>query len=89
MNPFKVRELLTIVVCVGMGAAPAFAQGVTLTKQGQGGSVVKGAAGTEGGRRRQWARTLRQADGRDGRRRATGLRCSSRSAVTTCDRRSA
>jgi len=49
MNPFKVREILAAVVCAAIGAIPVFAQGgVTSTKQGQGGSVVKGAAGTEG-----------------------------------------
>lgn len=48
MNPFRDRGLAIVVVCALLAAAPAFAQGVTQPKQGQGGSAVKGAAGTEG-----------------------------------------
>lgn len=39
---------LTVTACAVLFAATASAQGVTQPKQGQGGSVVKGAAGTEG-----------------------------------------
>jgi hypothetical protein len=46
MNPFRYRASVIVFVCTAVTAAPAFAQ--TQTKQGQGGSVVKGAAGTEG-----------------------------------------
>ncbi len=46
MNPFRYRASVIVFVCAAVAAAPAFAQ--TQTKQGQGGSVVKGAAGTEG-----------------------------------------
>ena len=45
MNPFRYRASVVVFVCGTLAAAPAFAQ--TQTKQGQGGSVVKGAAGTE------------------------------------------
>ena len=48
MNPFRFRESVVIVVCAMLCAAPALAQGITQPKQGKGGSVVKGAAGTEG-----------------------------------------
>jgi hypothetical protein len=48
MGLFKHRQLAAIAICATLAATPAFAQGVTSTKQGQGGSVVKGAAGTEG-----------------------------------------
>src|SRR5262245_49296504 len=37
-------------VCLLFAAASAAGQGITKEKQGQGGSVVKGAAGTEGGK---------------------------------------
>jgi curli production assembly/transport component CsgG len=48
MGLFKHRQLPAMTVCAALAVAPSFAQGVTSTKQGQGGSVVKGAAGTEG-----------------------------------------
>jgi curli production assembly/transport component CsgG len=48
MNPFRFRENVVVVVCAMLWAAPALAQGITQPKQGKGGSVVKGAAGTEG-----------------------------------------
>src|SRR5262249_38905649 len=35
-------------VCFVLTSPPAAAQGITQPKQGQGGSVVKGAAGTDG-----------------------------------------
>ena len=40
--------ILTAAACIGLLAAQAGAQGITQPKQGQGGSVVKGAAGTNG-----------------------------------------
>ena len=40
--------IVTAVCLVTLGAAFAHAQGITQPKQGQGGSVVKGAAGTDG-----------------------------------------
>jgi len=40
---------MTVAACAAFIAAHAQAQGVTQPKQGQGGSVAKGAAGTEGG----------------------------------------
>src|SRR4051794_31784933 len=46
MNPFRYRASVVVIVCAAAVATPAFAQ--TQPKQGQGGSVVKGAAGTEG-----------------------------------------
>ena len=46
MNPFTYRGRVAVSICAALAAAPAFAQ--TQPKQGQGGSVVKGAAGTEG-----------------------------------------
>ena len=48
MNPFNHRARVVLVVCASLAAAPAFAQGITQPKQGKGGSVVKGSAGTEG-----------------------------------------
>ncbi len=48
MRPFGFRRTLLTVLCVSMSVVPALAQGITQPKQGQGGSVVKGAAGTEG-----------------------------------------
>ena len=42
------RRTVTVTACACFFAASATAQGVTQPKQGQGGSVVKGAAGTEG-----------------------------------------
>jgi hypothetical protein len=48
MNPFRFRMAVFAVVCVALLAAPARAQKITEPKQGKGGSIVKGAAGTEG-----------------------------------------
>ena len=48
MNPFRSRGGLSFVLCATLAAAPAGAQGITQPKQGKGGSVVKGAAGTDG-----------------------------------------
>jgi len=48
MRPSRFRRTLSSVLCSSLFAIPALAQGVTQPKQGQGGSVVKGAAGTEG-----------------------------------------
>jgi hypothetical protein len=48
MNPFRFRGGLSFVLCATLAAAPAAAQGITQPKQGKGGSVVKGAAGTDG-----------------------------------------
>ena len=48
MRPFSCRGILSAILCLTLFAVPALAQGVTQPKQGQGGSVVKGAAGTEG-----------------------------------------
>ena len=43
-----IRRAMIVGACVGLVAATAAAQGITQPKQGQGGSVVKGAAGTDG-----------------------------------------
>jgi hypothetical protein len=48
MNPFTCRGAIFAVVCVALLAAPARAQKITEPKQGKGGSVVKGSAGTDG-----------------------------------------
>ena len=48
MRAFDFRGILSAILCLSLSAIPALAQGVTQPKQGQGGSVVKGAAGTEG-----------------------------------------
>lgn len=48
MNPYSFRGVVVAVACVAFVAAPIHAQKITQPKQGQGGSVVKGAAGTEG-----------------------------------------
>jgi hypothetical protein len=48
MNPVRFPGGLSLVVCAALAAAPVFAQGITQPKQGKGGSVVKGAAGTDG-----------------------------------------
>ena len=48
MRAFSFRRTLSTFLCVSLFAISAMAQGVTQPKQGQGGSVVKGAAGTEG-----------------------------------------
>ncbi len=42
------RCAIIAAVCVVLASPPAVAQGITQPKQGQGGSVVKGAAGTDG-----------------------------------------
>ena len=42
------QRTVTVTACAVLFAASATAQGITQPKQGQGGSVVKGAAGTEG-----------------------------------------
>jgi len=42
------RCAVVTAVCVVLASPPAVAQGITQPKQGQGGSVVKGAAGTDG-----------------------------------------
>jgi hypothetical protein len=44
----KIRLLPSICLCFAAGALTVGAQGITQPKQGQGGSVVKGAAGTNG-----------------------------------------
>ena len=43
-----VRRTIVAAACLALTAASARAQGITQPKQGQGGSVVKGAAGTDG-----------------------------------------
>jgi hypothetical protein len=48
MNAFRFPGGLSFVLCATLVAAPVAAQGITQPKQGKGGSVVKGAAGTEG-----------------------------------------
>jgi hypothetical protein len=48
MNPFRSQGGLSFVLCATLAAAPVAAQGITQPKQGKGGSVVKGAAGTDG-----------------------------------------
>jgi len=45
----RTMRVIMIIACVTLASAYATAQGITQPKQGQGGSVVKGAAGTEGG----------------------------------------
>jgi hypothetical protein len=47
-NKIRIGIAIAAVGCVVTAAASAGAQGITQPKQGQGGSVVKGAAGTEG-----------------------------------------
>ena len=42
------RTPAIVLVCLSLGATSTAAQGITKPKQGQGGSVVQGAAGTEG-----------------------------------------
>ena len=49
MSIHRTRGCLVLVACLGLSAATVWSQGVTGPKQGQGGSVVQGAAGTEGG----------------------------------------
>jgi Curli production assembly/transport component CsgG len=48
MNPNRIFGVVVAGVCVGLLAAPARAQKITEPKQGKGGSVVKGSAGTDG-----------------------------------------
>jgi hypothetical protein len=48
MFDHDVRRAIVAAVCLALTAASARAQGITQPKQGQGGSVVKGAAGTDG-----------------------------------------
>ena len=45
----RTRHVMIVTSCVILVSAYAAAQGITQPKQGQGGSVVQGAAGTEGG----------------------------------------
>src|SRR6266478_6343895 len=45
----SIRAAAISAACVALFAAPVRAQGITEPKQGKGGSVVKGAAGTNGG----------------------------------------
>ena len=47
MTPFRFRARVVVLICAVLTAVPSFAQSITQPKQGQGGSVVKGAAGTE------------------------------------------
>src|SRR5262245_7511792 len=49
MSSAKQLRPCAAVICLLFIAASVQAQGITGQKQGQGGSVVKGAAGTEGG----------------------------------------
>ncbi len=51
MWKFASRLALAIAVGIPLVAAPAGAQGITKPKQGQGGSAVKGSAGTDGSSR--------------------------------------
>src|SRR6202795_2493256 len=44
----EVRRAIMVAACVVLVSPSARAQGITQPKQGQGGSVVKGAAGTDG-----------------------------------------
>ncbi len=48
MNGRGLRNVLTTGLVIAVASAAAHAQGITAPKQGQGGSVVKGAAGTQG-----------------------------------------
>lgn len=48
MNPNVFRAAFCAAACAAWLTAPVGAQKITQTKQGQGGSVVKGAAGTDG-----------------------------------------
>ena len=89
MHVSPVHRAAVALACVTLLAAPARAQKITEPKQGKGGSVVQGAAGTDGSERRQRARALRQADGRDGRRRAAERIPDGAAGATTCSRRSA
>ena len=44
----EIRRAMILAACVALATRSASAQGITQPKQGQGGSVVKGAAGTDG-----------------------------------------
>jgi hypothetical protein len=44
----EIRRATILTACVALATVSAWAQGITQPKQGQGGSVVKGAAGTNG-----------------------------------------
>jgi len=44
----EMRRLMALVTCLILTTVSVWAQGITQPKQGQGGSVVKGAAGTDG-----------------------------------------
>ena len=44
----EMRRLMALMTCVILTTVSVWAQGITQPKQGQGGSVVKGAAGTDG-----------------------------------------
>jgi hypothetical protein len=50
MSLYRIAPTLasTLVVCLAAVASSVFAQGITQPKQGQGGSVVQGSAGTQG-----------------------------------------
>jgi len=48
MSEISIRRALGIAAVIAVATASAHAQGITQPKQGQGGSVVKGAAGTDG-----------------------------------------
>ena len=44
----RTRALVFFAACTALATATAFGQGITKPKQGEGGSVVQGAAGTNG-----------------------------------------
>ena len=46
----SLRRAVILTACAALMTAPARSQGITKPKQGQGGSVIKGAAGTDGSR---------------------------------------
>src|SRR5258706_5479967 len=48
MSTPVVRYLFAAVACSAIATAPLLAQGITQPKQGQGGSIVTGSAGTDG-----------------------------------------
>ena len=50
MSVRGIRRVTKFAVWVALAATPVAGQSVTKPKQGQGGSVVQGAAGTEGGK---------------------------------------
>jgi len=45
----RTKRVMVVTACLTLVSAYAVAQGITKPKQGQGGSVVQGSAGTEGG----------------------------------------